>query len=77
MREAILKRFPPGDRWVDIKENTEEIFISLTEGLQYAFETTGCTEFHIDAKEGRVYVVRPDPVKQPEPPKQFSLYGEE
>ena len=76
MKEVALTRVPPGDRWMDANGDTDEIFISLTDGLQYVFETAGITEFHISAKEGKVYKVLPDPPKEPEKPKSYSLYDE-
>ena len=77
MRELALLRYPPGDRWKDALNETDEVFISLTDGLQYVFETAGVTEFHISAKDGKVFKVLPDPPKEPEKPKSYSLYDED
>jgi|TARA_B100001964_G_scaffold225003_1_gene272394 hypothetical protein len=78
MKELILKRVPPGDRWEDAvdKSNT---FDSLTEGLEYAFQKSKgrIKEFHLSSFDGEIYYVLPDPELPPEPPKQYSLYGEE
>jgi hypothetical protein len=51
----------------------------LTDGLEYAFQTTGITTFQIDASKGVVYSVESVEVKAPPPPppKKFSLYGED
>jgi hypothetical protein len=76
MKELVLNRYPPGDRWVDAAGKFEEIFVSLTDGLQHAFEVHECVEFHINAQEGKVYKIVADPPKEPEKPKSFSLYGE-
>ena len=77
MKEPVLRRVPPGDKWKDYNDQNEEVFPSLTDGLQYVFETQGQTEFHIDARAGVVFVGKPDPPKAPPPPKTFSLYGDE
>ena len=77
MKEPVLRRVPPGDKWMDYNDQNEEVFPSLTDGLQYVFETQGQKEFHIDARAGVVFVVKPDPPKAPPPPKTFSLYGDE
>jgi hypothetical protein len=78
MKELVLTRVPPGDRWRDAKTpRSDEIFISLTDGLEHAFSQHDCFEFHINAKEGKVYKVIPDPPAEPEKPKSYSLYGED
>ena len=78
MKQLILKRIPPGDRWVDI-ENESEIFESLTEGLEYSFQKSKgkIKELHLSAFDGKVFYVLPDPEPEPEPVKKYSLYGEE
>jgi hypothetical protein len=77
VKKQVLERVPPGDRWKSVIEDNGKIYPSLTDGLQYVFETQGQTEFHIDARAGVVFVVKPDPPKAPPPPKTFSLYGDE
>ena len=78
MKKLILKRIPPGDRWVDI-ENESETFESLTEGLEFAFQKSKgkIKEFHLSAFDGKVFYVLPDPEPEPTPVKKYSLYGEE
>ena len=78
MKKLILKRIPPGDRWVDI-EYESETFESLTEGLEYAFQKSKgkIKEFHLSAFDGKVFYDLPDPEPEPEPVKKYSLYGEE
>lgn len=83
MREPVLKRVPPEksgdnyDKWVDLKENSDIIFQSLTEGLEYIFGVGGCTEYHISTFEGTVYMVTPDKPKPKELEKKLSMYGED
>jgi hypothetical protein len=78
VKKEVLVRVPPGDRWTDEEEGTR-VFPSLTDGLEYAFQTTGITTFQIDASKGVVYSVESVEVKAPPPPppKKFSLYGED
>ena len=56
MKKLILKRVPPGDRWVDV-DNQSELLDSLTEGLEYAFQKSKgkIKEFHLSAFEGKVF----------------------
>jgi hypothetical protein len=77
MKDLALTRVPPGDRWKDPNSDVGDIYESLTEGLQYLFESVNAVEFHISAKDGKVFVVKPDLPKEPEPPKSYSLYGED
>jgi hypothetical protein len=78
MKKLILKRVPPGDRRVDV-DNETEFFESLTEGLEFAFQKSKgkYKEFHLSAFDGKVFYVLPDPEPEPEPVKKYSLYGEE
>jgi hypothetical protein len=78
VKKLILKRVPPGDRWVDV-DNETEVFESLTEGLEFAFQKSKgkYKEFHLSAFDGKVFYVLPDPEPEPEPVKKYSLYGEE
>jgi len=78
MKELILKRVPPGDQWTDAVDKSE-VFISLTEGLEYAFQKSKGQnkEFHLSAFDGEIYYILSDPEPEPEPVRQYSLYGEE
>ncbi len=70
----VLERVPPGDRWKPVGR-TDLKFESLTDGLEWCFQETGCRDYYLAALDGKVYSI--DQIeKQPEPPKQFSLYGE-
>ena len=74
IKTQVLERVPPGDRWKPVGR-TDMILESLTEGLEGCFQETGCRDYHLAAFDGKVYSI--DKVeKAPEPPKQFSLYGE-
>ena len=78
VKKPVLTRVPPGDRWTDDDEGTQ-VFPTLTEGLEHAFQITGIATFQIDAKAGLVYTVESIEVNAPPPPppKKFSLYGED
>jgi hypothetical protein len=72
----VAKRFPPGDRWTPIG-NDSVVFNSLTDVLEYIYQTNGNTQFYMDAREGFTYVVNTEErVIEPEPEKKYSLYGE-
>ena len=76
----VAQRVPPGDRWAPL-DNTTLILESLTEVLEYVYQKQGNTQFYMDAREGYVYVVTTEEIEvvppPPEPPKTWSLYGEE
>jgi len=70
----VLERVPPGDRWKPVGR-TDLVFDSLTDGLEWCFQQTGCRDYHLAAFDGEVYSI--DKVeKKPEPIKTFNLYGE-
>jgi len=74
IKTLVLERVAPGDRWKPVGK-TDTILESLTDGLEYIFRDTGCRDYHLAAFDGKVYSI--DQVeKAPEPPRQFSLYGE-
>lgn len=75
VKKLILVRVPPGDNWRDAEGKKKEIFPSLTEGLEYAWQKTGIREFHLSPLEGKVFTVEEadDPVI---PEKKYSLYDE-
>lgn len=75
-KKLVLNRQPPGDRWSPLDNNI--IFDSLTEGLEYVFQSTQCTEFHLSSFDGKIYTVSSEEVEPPPPPEptKFSLYGE-
>ena len=73
-KTQVLERVPPGDRWKPVGR-TDIIFESLTDGLEWCFQETGCRDYHLAAFDGKVYSI--DKVeKKPEPIKTFNLYGE-
>ncbi len=73
---TILKRVPPGDRWVFANGNTSaEIYQSLTDALEAWYQTNGDTQFFIDARKGNVQIVKREEVEKPIT--KYSLYGED
>lgn len=63
MDKKVLKRIPPGDRWVDInlaenksKVSNEDIFETLTDGLSYIRQKYNVKKFKVDANEGIVSI---------------------
>ena len=75
--KQVLKRFPPGDRWTPVGAD-EPIFSSLTEGIEWVFQSTQERDYVINAGEGKVYIYHEDEIASPEPEpiKTFNLYGE-
>lgn len=78
IKNLVLTRVPPGDRWTSAIEKSDT-FDSLTEGLEYVFQKTGMTEFHLSSFAGKIYVVEKVEKELPPPPapKKYSLYGED
>lgn len=78
-KELVLKRVPPGDRWIFANAKPGhiqgDIHPSLTDALEAWFQYTGETNFYIDAKKGTVEVVKQEEIEIPV--KRFSLYGED
>jgi hypothetical protein len=79
VKKPIFKRFPPGDRWMELDEHeqpiTSRVFSSLTEALEHYFQKTNTRQYYIDAGQGTIFKVieEADPII---PPKQFSIYGD-
>jgi len=74
-REIVLKRVPPGDRWVFAADRGGKVFPSLTDALEGWYQENGDTKFYMDARNGTVEVVKQQEVEKPV--KRFSLYGED
>lgn len=74
-KELVLKRVPPGDRWVFATTPKGTIWPSLTDALEAWYQNTGDTNFYMDARNGMVSIVKEQEVEVPL--KRFSLYGEE
>jgi hypothetical protein len=76
---AILKRVPPGDRWVydpdvnNSESGEQEILESLTEAIEHCFLKSGIRRYFVNAEEGIVYEVHNVP--DPKPPV-YSIYGD-
>jgi hypothetical protein len=71
----VLKRVPPGDRWVFADGSTKSIYPSLTDSLEAWYQQNGDTNFYIEARKGTVEIIREEEVEIPV--KRFSLYGED
>lgn len=74
-KELVLKRVPPGDRWVFADNPKGTIYSSLTDGLEAWYQENGDTNFYIEARKGTVHIVKQEEVEIPV--KRFSLYGED
>jgi len=78
-KQLVLKRVPPGDRW--IFANAQQggiqggIHQSLTDALEAWYQYAGDTKFYIEARKGTVEIVIEEEVEIPV--KRFSLYGED
>jgi len=75
VKHEIFKRVPPGDRWIEINGDKDQIFTSLTDVLEYYFQKSGVRQYFFDAAAGLIYKViqTEDP---PAPIQQFSIYGD-
>ena len=71
----VLKRVPPGDRWVFADGSQKGIYPSLTDALEGWYQNNGDTNFYIEARKGTVEIIRQEEVEIPV--KRFSLYGED
>ena len=78
-KELVLKRVPPGDKWIFARAQPGgiqgDVHPSLTDALEAWFQYTGETNFYIDARKGTVEVVKQEEIAIPV--KRFSLYGED
>jgi hypothetical protein len=74
-KELVLKRVPPGDRWVFADGSQKNIYPSLTDALEGWYQENGDTNFYIEARNGTVEIIREEEVEKPV--KRFSLYGED
>jgi hypothetical protein len=79
IKVRVAVRMKPGDRWKCIFKGANEtiIFDSLTDTLEYIYQTLGNTQFFMDARAGVAYVVDTEEIVfEPTPEKKWSLYGE-
>ena len=74
-KELVLKRVPPGDRWVFAKGNGQNTYSSLTDALEAWYQYAGDTNFYIEVRKGTVEIVKQAEVEKEI--KRFSLYGED
>jgi len=73
-KELVLKRVPPGDRWV-FADGSKTIYPSLTDALEGWYQENGDTNFYIETRNGTVEIIKEQEVEKPV--KRFSLYGED
>jgi hypothetical protein len=75
--KQVLRRFPPGDRWTPVDKD-QPIFSSLTEGIEWVFQSTQERDYLIKAADGKVFIYSEKEIAapEPEPIKTFNLYGE-
>jgi hypothetical protein len=71
----VLKRVPPGDRWVFADFKNSAVYPSLTDALEAWYQTNGDTQFFMDARKGTVEIIKQEEIEKPV--KTFSLYGED
>ena len=77
VKVKVAKRVPPGDRWMPL-DNETVVLESLTDVLEYIYQKEGVTQFFMDAREGLTYIIeKEEKIIEKEPPKKWSLYGEE
>ena len=74
-KELVLKRVPPGDRWIFATTPKGTVWPSLTDALEAWYQNTGDTNFFIEARDGTVHIIKEEEVDKPV--KRFSLYGED
>ena len=75
-KKLVLKRVPPGDRWVFANATKNSlVYPSLTDALEAWYQENGDTNFYIEARKGTVEIIRQEEVEIPV--KRFSLYGED
>ena len=74
-KELVLKRVPPGDRWVFATTPKGTIYPSLTDALEAWYQQNGDTNFYIEARRGTVEIVKQEEVEKPIT--KYSLYGED
>jgi hypothetical protein len=71
----VLKRVPPGDRWVFADLKNSAVYPSLTDALEAWYQNFGDTQFYMDARKGTIEIIKQEEIEKPT--KKFSLYGEE
>jgi hypothetical protein len=74
-KELVLKRVPPGDRWIFANGKNSAVYPSLTDALEAWYQNFGDTNFYIEARKGTVEIIKQEEVEIPV--KRFSLYGED
>jgi hypothetical protein len=73
-RTLVLKRVPPGDRWVFVDGTNQSTYPSLTDALEAWYQSNGDTQFYMDARKGTIEIIKTEEVEKPVT--KYSLYGE-
>jgi len=74
-KELVLKRVPPGDRWVFANATKSSlVYQSLTDALEAWYQYSGDTNFYIEARKGTVERITTEEVEKQVT--KYSLYGE-
>lgn len=75
-KELVLKRVPPGDRWVFANATQSSlVYQTLTDALEAWYQAHGDTNFYIEARRGTVEIVKQSEIEKKV--KRFALYGED
>ena len=74
--ELIATRVPPGDRWTLVGDSV--VHKTITDAMQAWFDKNNeAVEFRLAPLDSKLYVIRSKEVEiKPEPPKNYSLYGD-
>lgn len=78
----VLKRFPPGDKWIEYdepneysKSNPPTVYPTLTAGLDFCFRKYNSKKFIVDAEDQIVYIIEEEQSVQQKTDK-YSIYDE-
>jgi hypothetical protein len=76
--ELIARRVPPGDQWMLVDDQTNTVYVSITEALEAWFqESDEEAEFRLAPLDSKLYVIRTEErITEKPKPKKFNLYGE-
>jgi hypothetical protein len=78
-KKPILKRYPPGDRWIPMEEketNPLVVFDNLTDGLEWVYKTYDTKKFVVDAEDQVVYIIENEEKVKLPTENRYSIYGE-
>lgn len=72
----IFKRYPPGDRWVEVGLDERVVHPTLTSAIEHYFQKSGERQYYIDAAAGKIFKVLTEADPAPQIPR-FSIYGDQ